>query len=77
MNQQIFDALRQYIDAAGGAETVGIRVSEKLNRSAPYTRQAVEAWYRHTAVPAEVASALGAVINVHRSQIRPDLWENE
>ena len=75
MNKQIYAALQQAIDDAGGAEQVGILVAQLMERDRPYTRQAVENWYRNIAVPAEVVPALSVVVKLSRGEIRPDLWE--
>lgn len=75
MNEKIYSALQQAITKAGGAEAVGVLVAKAMKRDRPYTRQAVENWYRSIPVPAEVVPALERVIKLNRGEIRPDLWE--
>ena len=75
MNGKIYAALHKAIDRAGGATEVGVRVAKKIKRRRPYTRQAVEAWYRYRPVPLEIVPALEAVIGLPRGKIRPDYFD--
>jgi len=45
-----------------------------MGRQNPYTRQAVEHWFRNGSVPPEVALALEYLLDFPKHKMRPDLW---